>query len=124
MDRYAQWISEHEPDAAALEKQRRTAKNFPTRAKVSLLTPVHNTAAKFLEEMFASVEAQTYDNWELCVVDGGSDSAETIETLKRWEARDNRESALSVWPKISGSAENTNRALQTGDRRSGRLPRS
>ncbi len=79
-DRYEAWIAEHEPDAGGLEKQRQSSREFPTRVKISLLTPVHNTPATFLEEMFASVLAQTYDNWELCIVDAASDRAETIET--------------------------------------------
>ena len=116
VDRYAEWISEHEPDAAALENQRRAAKQFPTRVKISLLTPVHNTPANYLEEMFASVAAQTYDNWELCIVNGGSDSAETIETLKRWAARDERIRVERLTENL-GISGNTNRALQmaTGD---------
>ncbi|HYJ07068.1 MAG TPA: glycosyltransferase [Chthoniobacterales bacterium] len=116
VDRYAEWISHHEPAAAGLEKQGRAAKDFPARVKISLLTPVYNTPANYLEEMFASVGAQTYDNWELCVVDGGSDSPETIETLRRWEARDERIRVERLTENL-GIAENTNRALQmaTGD---------
>ena len=116
VDRYAAWIAEHEPDAAALEEQRRLSKQFPTRLKISLLTPVHNTPGNYLEEMFASVEAQTYDNWELCVVDGGSDLPETVETLRRWEARDER-IRVELLTENLGISENTNRALKmaTGD---------
>jgi GT2 family glycosyltransferase len=115
-DRYAEWISAHEPDAAALERQRAASKEFPARVKISLLVPVHNTPANYLEEMFASVAAQTYDNWELCVVDGGSDSPGTIETLKRWESRDDRIRVERLTENL-GIAENTNRALRlaTGD---------
>jgi O-antigen biosynthesis protein len=116
VDRYEAWIAEQEPDARALEKQRQASREFPTRVKISLLTPVYNTPARFLEEMFASILAQTYDNWELCVVDAGSDRPETIETLKRWETRDER-IRVERSPKNLGIAENTNRALQmaTGD---------
>ena len=116
VDRYSAWISEHEPDSAALEVQRRASKEFSTRAKISLLTPVHNTSAEFLDEMFASVAAQTYDNWEMCVVDGGSDRPETIETLRRWEERETRIRVQRLAENL-GIAENTNRALQaaTGD---------
>jgi GT2 family glycosyltransferase len=110
-DRYATWIAEHEPDAAALERQRRVSKEFPTRVKISLLTPVHNTPAAFLAEMFASVAAQTYDNWELCIVDAASDRPETRETLRRWESRDKR-IRVERLAKNLGIAENTNRALQ------------
>jgi GT2 family glycosyltransferase/glycosyltransferase involved in cell wall biosynthesis len=116
IDRYEAWIAEHEPDAIALKTQGRLSKEFPTRVKISLLTPIHNTPAAFLEEMFASVAAQTYDHWELCVVDAASDQTETIEVLRRWEARDER-IRLERLPENFGIAENTNRALRlaTGD---------
>ncbi|HEX4641788.1 MAG TPA: glycosyltransferase, partial [Chthoniobacterales bacterium] len=115
-DRYEMWIAEHEPNAAALEKQRKASKEFSTRPKISLLTPVHNTPAIFLEEMFASGAAQTYENWELCVVDAASDRAETLEILRRWETRDER-IRLERLAENFGIAENTNRALKmaTGD---------
>lgn len=115
-DRYEAWIAEHEPDAAALEKQRIDARNLSPGAKISLLTPVHNTPAAFLEAMFASVLAQTYENWELCVVDAGSKRAETGETLARWESRDQRIRVERLGQNL-GIAENTNRALKmaTGD---------
>jgi glycosyltransferase involved in cell wall biosynthesis len=115
-DRYEAWIVEHEPDAAALEKQRRFSKNLSAQVKISLLTPVHNTPAKFLEEMFTSVVAQTYDNWQLFVVDAASDRPETIEALRRWEKRDERIRVERLSENF-GIAENTNRALRlaTGD---------
>jgi GT2 family glycosyltransferase len=116
VNRYSAWISGHEPDAAALEEQRRASKEFTTRVKISLLVPVYNTAANFLDEMFASVVAQTYDNWEMCVVDGGSDRAETIETLRRWESQEPRLRVQRLAENL-GISENTNRALSvaTGD---------
>ena len=116
IDRYEAWIAEHEPDASALEQQRKLSKEFPTRVKISLLTPVHNTPAIFLEEMFASVAAQTYDNWELCAVDGGSDDAGTLATLRRWETLDARIRVERLAENF-GISENTNRALRlaTGD---------
>jgi GT2 family glycosyltransferase len=116
LDRYSAWISEHEPDSTALENQRRGSKHFADRVKISLLTPLYNTPANFLDEMFASVAAQTYDNWEMCVVDGGSDRAETIETLRQWELREPRIRVQRLAGNL-GIAENTNRALQaaTGD---------
>lgn len=116
IDRYAAWISEHEPDAAALEAQRRTSQQWPAPPKISLLMPVYNTSARFLDEMFASVSSQTYDNWELCVVDGGSDQAETLATLQKWVPRESK-IRLQRLERNFGISENTNRALElaTGD---------
>jgi GT2 family glycosyltransferase/glycosyltransferase involved in cell wall biosynthesis len=115
-DRYEAWIAEHEPDAAELERQRERSGRFSGRARISLLTPVHNTPAKFLEEMFASVAAQTYDNWELCIVDAASDRSETTEVLRHWQGRDERIRVERLAENF-GIAENTNRALKmaTGD---------
>lgn len=110
-NRYDSWIAEHEPDAAALEKQRTKSRDFSPRVKISLLTPVYNTAPAFLEEMFESVAAQTYDNWELCVVNAGSDRAATNEILERWQSRDDR-IRIERLDRNLGIAENTNHALQ------------
>ncbi len=113
---YAIWISAHEPNAAALEEQRRAATQLGARPKISLLVPVHNTPAGFLDEMFASVAQQTYPHWELCVVDGGSDRPETQATLQEWVSREPR-IRLERLEKNLGISENTNRALAlaTGD---------
>ena len=116
IDRYTKWIGEHEPDVAALEEQRRTSPQLQTRPKISLLVPLYNTPARFLDEMFASVSGQTYDNWELCVVDGGSDQAETLATLQKWVSRESK-IHLRRLEQNFGISENTNRALElaTGD---------
>ena len=52
----------------------------------------------------------------MCVVDGGSDRPETIETLRRWEGREPRIRIQRLAENL-GISENTNRALQaaTGD---------
>ena len=115
-ERYEEWIAEHEPDTAALEAQRQAAAQFPVRPKISLLLPVHNTPANFLKEMLASVSAQTYDNWELCIVDGGSDRPVTVLTLQEWIAREPR-IRLERLEENLGISENSNRALglATGD---------
>jgi GT2 family glycosyltransferase/glycosyltransferase involved in cell wall biosynthesis/cell division protein FtsB len=115
-NRYETWIEAHEPDAAALKKQRQLSREFPAPAKISLLTPVHNPPAAFLEKMFASVLAQTYPYWELCIVTADSNRPETIEALGRWQSRDERIRVERLAENL-GIAENTNRALRlaTGD---------
>src|SRR5947209_9491104 len=115
-NRYEKWIGDHEPDVAGLADQRRLAGQLSDRPRISLLTPAYNTPPAFLEEMFQSVMEQTYDNWELCVVDGGSDSSATIEALQRWQSRDKRIQIERLDDNL-GIAANTNRALRmaTGD---------
>jgi len=45
---------------------------------ISVLLPIYDTSPGFLREVLQSVFAQTYANWELCIVDDGSSSAKTI----------------------------------------------
>ena len=115
-DRYAEWIAEHEPDAAGLQDQRAQAANLPAQPKISLLLPVYNTPVAYLNELLLSLADQTYGNFEICAVDGGSPDAATIECLKKWEAKEPR-LRVEFLPANLGIAENTNRALTnaTGD---------
>src|SRR5262245_6047882 len=55
---------------------------------VSVITPAHN-AARFLDRTIASVRAQTFEDWEMCIVDDGSSDAtpEIVEKLAREDAR-------------------------------------
>ena len=55
---------------------------FRTRPRISILVPVYNQTKELLERLIASVEAQVYPNWELCLADDGSTNAETIQTLR------------------------------------------
>ncbi len=51
--------------------------------KISILVPVYNTGEKHLEEMILSVRRQIYKNWELCLVDDGSETKHVREILKK-----------------------------------------
>lgn len=57
---------------------------------VSVLTPVHDPPVHMLEDAIASVRAQTFTGWELCLVDDGSTNPEVIATLERHAASDPR----------------------------------
>ncbi|MFC3121996.1 glycosyltransferase family 2 protein [Agaribacter flavus] len=51
---------------------------------ISIVMPVYNRA-QFLSEAFASIQAQSYENWELIIVDDGStdNSLSTINKLSQ-----------------------------------------
>lgn len=55
---------------------------------VSIIMPAHN-AAKYLRQAVDSVLAQTYSNWELLLVNDGSNDA-TFNIAKEYAARDKR----------------------------------
>lgn len=109
IDRYADWIAAHEPDAAGLDEQRHACSTWKDQPRISLLLPTFNPPAVFLEQLIASLEVQTYANFEICIADGGSESA-TKERLQRWQETESR-LRLDFLPRNLGVAENTNRAL-------------
>ncbi|HZS36044.1 MAG TPA: glycosyltransferase [Polyangia bacterium] len=51
--------------------------------KVSIITPCYNDG-RFLDEAVRSVEAQTFADWELLIVDDGSTDPETQRILQDW----------------------------------------
>lgn len=108
-DPYARWIAASEPTPAELEAQRAEARRLPVRALISLVTPVFNPPPAALEAMLASVTAQTYDRWELCLADG-SDWPEIAPILARAAAADPR---IRVRPlaRNEGISANSNAAL-------------
>jgi GT2 family glycosyltransferase len=48
---------------------------------ISILMPVYNTRAEWLMRAIASVQAQWYTHWELCIVDDHSNRPETLAVL-------------------------------------------
>jgi glycosyltransferase involved in cell wall biosynthesis len=53
------------------------------RCEVSILMPVFDTPAAYLAECWESIQAQTFREWELVLVDDGSRTADTIAELDR-----------------------------------------
>lgn len=112
-DEYRRWIARFEPKAAELAKQR--VHKFSRSPKVSIVVPVFNPPAKYLEAMIQSVIAQTYPNWELCLADA-SPAAHVRPILEKFAAADSRVK-VQFLPENRGIAGNTNAAvaMTTGD---------
>lgn len=85
--------------------------------KFSVLVPLYNTPESFLKAMIESVQAQTYKNWELCLVDG-SDSEHSFvgEMCKKYADGDKRIKYEKLERNL-GISENTNACINmaTGD---------
>lgn len=62
--------------------------------KVSIMMPAYN-AGKYLDEAVRSVISQTYENWELVIVDDGSED-ETLQIAESWQSRDPRIRAVGI----------------------------
>lgn len=52
---------------------------------ISVVVPVYNVEPQMLTACIQSVQNQTYDNWELCLVDDCSTDARVRETLQQFE---------------------------------------
>ncbi|MDE6649572.1 MAG: glycosyltransferase [Muribaculaceae bacterium] len=77
--------------------------------KVTIITPTYN-CAKFISETIESVQAQTYTNWEMIIVDDCS-TDNTKEIVEQYQKNDPR-IKYHCLAKNSGAAEARNEALR------------
>ena len=92
----------------AEERRRQEETVFPKDVTFSILVPLYNTPEKFLREMIASVQAQTYGKWELCLADGSDDAhAQVGEICREIAAADPRVKYKKI-EKNLGISGNTN----------------
>ena len=105
---YMAWCAKYEPAADGDFAGRVAA--LPRRPLISILLPVYNPPQRFLAEAIASVRAQRYPAWELCVVDDASADAAVYEYLEREAAVEPR-IRLRRRARNGGIAETTNDAL-------------
>ena len=81
----------------------------PDAGLISVAVPLYNTRPAFLNELVGSLMAQSYENWEAVLLDGGSTDAEALAAMD----------ALPADPRIrlvhetdnAGISGNTNRAI-------------
>jgi O-antigen biosynthesis protein len=64
--------------------------SFGRKTKLSILMPVYDTPLQYLREAIDSVLCQLYPEWELCIADDASPSAEVRQVLLDYAARDSR----------------------------------
>lgn len=84
-----------------------------TLPSISVLLPTYNRAHT-LERAVSSVIAQTYGNWELIIVDDGSED-DTLELVRQWE-KDSRIKVVAHEKNLgTASAINTAKSNATGD---------
>ncbi|HSP55780.1 MAG TPA: glycosyltransferase [Dehalococcoidia bacterium] len=113
---YEDWIVANEPGWGELESQRRTSLLLPHQPLISIITPVWNPGPELLRKTIESVILQTYENWELCLADGGSGDPGVRAALQEAAARDAR-IKVQFLGENRGISGNSNAALDvaTGD---------
>lgn len=77
--------------------------NLPEQPLISILVPVYKVKTKFLYECLASIAAQVYPRWELCLVDDGSGDVAIADMIKNF--------ARSFPNKVRYSIETQNRGI-------------
>ena len=89
--KYRRWLRENKTlspaDLAAIADE---IAEFAWQQKISVLMPVYDPQPAFLREAIASVTAQLYPNWQLCMADDHSTNPEIADILRQAEAADDR----------------------------------
>src|SRR6185437_12287618 len=110
---YRRWIARHEPNEAELKRQR--SYKLSRSPKISVVVPVFNPPAAFLEAMIASVREQTYPHWELCLADAST--ADHVRPILERAAAGDPRIRVEFLASNGGIVGNSNAAanLATGD---------
>jgi cellulose synthase/poly-beta-1,6-N-acetylglucosamine synthase-like glycosyltransferase len=114
---YAEWLHRYDTLTVA-DKEKIISKiaNFQIKPLISVVMPVYNPPAKFLDEAIQSVRNQLYTNWELCIADDASTDVNVRKVLDRHYQEDDR--IKVVYRKTNGHisiASNSAIKLVTGD---------
>lgn len=94
-----------------------TSREIVDAGVISIIMPVYNTPLVFLQEVLASVAAQTYAKWELCIADDASSDPEVALACKVFERQHPGRVNFTQLPAQCGivGASNAALALCTGD---------
>jgi glycosyltransferase involved in cell wall biosynthesis len=87
---YQIWLKKNYPTKKDLEKQRKESKKFKYKPLISIITPVYNPEKEYLIECIESVINQSYENWELCLVDDASTKKYVTQILKYYQKKNQR----------------------------------
>lgn len=101
---YTHWMQERK-DKIGLHQQA-PLRNSPL---ISIIVPAFNTPDKYLQPCVMSVVAQTYQNWELVLVDASSDS-ESQNRIAQYKFLDDRITIVRTINK--GISANTNKGIE------------
>ncbi len=109
---YAEWIARNEPTADELTAQSRLANDLAYRPKISVIMPVFEISAEILAAAIDSVQAQTYDNWELCASVIPSLNPAAAALLRERSDKDSRIRMCSLESNL-GISGNSDKGLET-----------
>jgi GT2 family glycosyltransferase len=79
---YLGWYARQTLTEQQLGDQRKAAQKLKNHPLISILVPTYNTQPDHFRECLDSVLAQTYTNWELCIVDDASPNEAHKEIIR------------------------------------------
>ncbi|REG26606.1 glycosyl transferase family 2 [Archangium gephyra] len=105
---YEAWWRAREPGEMAAANA--ALAGLERRPTISLVTPAYETPVRMLRACIESVLAQSYGDWQLCIVDDGSPGRGVERTVREYARRDSR-IVFKRMPRNEGIARTTNAAL-------------
>jgi O-antigen biosynthesis protein len=108
---YQKWIEENEPGPRQLREQTAAGAILSRRPMFSVILPVYEVSSSVLQECIDSVLNQSYDRWELCIVDANPASSVNRQLLLATAAREPRVRLVSLEENLGISA-NSNIAIK------------
>ena len=113
---YQKWVARDRLTKADRLAAQRAIEQWTVRPKFSVIMPVYNVEASWLEKAIQSVQNQIYPYWELCIVDDASPKPHIKRILTHYSQVDDR--IKVVFRPENGqivAASNEALALATGD---------
>ena len=111
---YDAWFHERAESARLARDVAGDLARLGRRPRISIVTPVYNTPPELLRQMIASVRAQLYPDWQLCLADDASTKAETRAVLDAVDGTDPR-IRIARQPVNGGISAASNAALALAD---------
>ncbi|GAA0278954.1 hypothetical protein LNAOJCKE_2265 [Methylorubrum aminovorans] len=87
---YENWIEKRKITDNDRKLIQSTIDEFPICPKISVIMPVFKSNIYFLDRAIESIVVQMYSNWELVIVDDGSNSEDLNRALLSWREKDER----------------------------------
>ena len=114
---YRLWIEKYDTlSNKSIDKIRLEMSLMTYKPLISIVMPVYNAPLRFLQEAIESVQAQIYENWELCIADDASTDKLILNLLDKYSASDSR---IKIIRRDSNghisAASNSALKLATGD---------
>jgi glycosyltransferase involved in cell wall biosynthesis len=110
-DAYDAWVARHAATAADLARLRTRAARLTPPTLFTVVVPVHDISEGLLRRCLDSVRVQAWENWELRVVDDGSQAPHVWRTIEEYARSDARIHADRL-PTSGGIVAATARALE------------